>query len=161
MTQSLNRQNLSVSEQLNQIEIYGNGRLDPIATSAANAEIFSETNVVRRTDGTIDHAASGVKHAAAKAFCKETGNTKQFDRRGRRSCRSFYFSVVIGRGEIMQNNPDNQNKTIQRIGELLSKNYPARVVEGEMHQMASRSPEELQQMLVSMERTFGQQPKEI
>ena len=61
----------------------------------------------------------------------------------------------------MQNNPDNQNKTIQRIGELLSKNYPARVVEGEMRQMASRSPEELQQMLVSMERTFGQQPKEI
>jgi hypothetical protein len=48
---------------------------------------------------------------------------------------------------------------IERIGELLSKNYPARVVEGEMREMASRSPEELHQMLVSMERTFGQQPK--
>jgi hypothetical protein len=68
MTQSLNRQNLSVADQLNQVEIYNsNGRLDPAATSAANAEIFSETNVVRRTDGTIDHAATAVKHAAAKA----------------------------------------------------------------------------------------------
>ncbi len=31
---------------------------------------------------------------------------------------------------------DNQNKTIERIGELLSKNYPARVVEGETRRMA-------------------------
>ena len=56
---------------------------------------------------------------------------------------------------------ENKNKMVERIGKLLSKNYPARVVEGEMREMASRSPEELQQMLVSMERTFGQQPKEI
>jgi hypothetical protein len=55
-----------VSEQLNQIEIYSNGRLDPIATSAANAEIFQEANVVRTVGGSIDHGATALKHAAAK-----------------------------------------------------------------------------------------------
>jgi hypothetical protein len=61
----------------------------------------------------------------------------------------------------MQNNPDNQNKTIQRIGELLSKNYPARVVEGEMQRLATASLREVQNTLAAWEQVFGQQPKEI
>ena len=68
MTISHNRQNLSSLDAANEIEIYDDkGRLDPVASAAANLEVFSESNVVRIPGGSIDHVASAVKHAAAKA----------------------------------------------------------------------------------------------
>lgn len=69
MTLSLNRQNLSIADQINQAEIYDkNGRLDPVATDVANKEIFSEANVVRLPGGSIDYVATAVKHAATKVI---------------------------------------------------------------------------------------------
>jgi hypothetical protein len=67
MTQSLNRQNLSIADQINQAEIYDkNGRLDPVASDIANREIFSEANIARLPGGSIDHVVTAVKHAATK-----------------------------------------------------------------------------------------------
>jgi len=56
---------------------------------------------------------------------------------------------------------DNQNKIIERIGELLSKNYLARVVEGEMQRLATAPLKEVRNTLAAWEQIFGQQPKEI
>lgn len=67
MTQSLNRQNLSIADQINQAEIYDkNGRLDPVATDAANKEVFSEANVVRLPGGSVNAAATAANHATTK-----------------------------------------------------------------------------------------------
>ena len=59
----------------------------------------------------------------------------------------------------MQDSQDNQNKIIERIGELLSKNYPARVVEGEMQRLATAPLMEVQNTLAAWEQVFGKQQK--
>ncbi len=68
MTQSLNLQNLSLDDQKNfRIDVFDDrGRLDPVQTNAANAEIFQESNTVR-TGGAIDVAATATKRAASRA----------------------------------------------------------------------------------------------
>ena len=74
MTQSLNRQNLSREDAINQVEIFdANGRLDPVASAEANKEVFSEANVVRVAPGVIDHAATIQKHAAEIEFRGDSG----------------------------------------------------------------------------------------
>lgn len=67
MTAANTRQNLHISDAQNLLDIFDkNGRVDQVQTAAVEKEIFSESNTVRRADGTVDHAASAVKHAAAK-----------------------------------------------------------------------------------------------
>jgi hypothetical protein len=56
---------------------------------------------------------------------------------------------------------ENKNKMVERIGKLLSKNYPARVVEGEMQRLATAPLQEVQNTLFAWEDVFGQEPKEI
>jgi len=66
MTASNTKPYLHPSEAANLLDIYDSkGRFDPVATAAAEKDIFSEANVVR-VSGVIDHAATIVKHAAAK-----------------------------------------------------------------------------------------------
>jgi hypothetical protein len=70
MTQSLNRQNLSLDDQRSaQLDIYdANGRLDPIATAEANREIFQESNTVKIPGSTaINVPATAAARVAAKA----------------------------------------------------------------------------------------------
>lgn len=58
---------LHPAEAVNQLDVFDkNSRVDQVQTDAANKEIFSDTNTVRRADGTIDTAATITKHAAAK-----------------------------------------------------------------------------------------------
>jgi hypothetical protein len=48
---------------------------------------------------------------------------------------------------------------VERIGKLLSKNYPARVVEGETQRLATAPLQEVRNTLFAWEDVFGQQPK--
>ena len=68
MTQSLNRQNLALDHaKAALVEIYDkNGRLDSIATDAANKEVFSESNIVKLPGGGIDPNATLAKLVVAK-----------------------------------------------------------------------------------------------
>jgi hypothetical protein len=67
MTAMNTRQNIHPTEVVNLLDIFDkNGRVDSVQSGAVEREIFSEANTVRRPDGTIDHTASAVKHAAAK-----------------------------------------------------------------------------------------------
>jgi len=65
-----NRQNLTLDEAAFGVEIYNSaGRLDPVKTDAANAEIFHSRNVVQVViTGSIvkDVPATLVKHKAAR-----------------------------------------------------------------------------------------------
>jgi len=55
------------SDAVNLLDIFDkNGRVDAVQTDAVTREIFSESNTVRRTDGTIDHNATIAQHAVAK-----------------------------------------------------------------------------------------------
>jgi hypothetical protein len=55
------------SDAVNLLDIFdNNGRVDSVKTEAVNREIFSESNTVRRADGTIDHVATIAQHAVAK-----------------------------------------------------------------------------------------------
>ena len=68
MAVSHNRQNLSRELAASEVDLYdANGRLDVTSSDHANKEIFSEANIVKLPGGGIDHAASLVKTAAAKA----------------------------------------------------------------------------------------------
>ena len=69
MTQSLNRQNLSIDQQRNAyLEVFdGNGHVDAIVTIAANAEIFSEANHVKLVGGGIDAVATAAKQLVTRA----------------------------------------------------------------------------------------------
>ena len=69
MTQSNNRQNLSIDDQRNALDIFDDkGRLDSAQTNAVNAEIFQESNTIKISGSTaINTAATAAAHAAAKA----------------------------------------------------------------------------------------------
>jgi len=69
VTQSLNRQNLSIDQQRNAyLEVFdGNGHVDANATNAANAEIFQESNHVKIVGGGIDAVATTAKQLATRA----------------------------------------------------------------------------------------------
>jgi hypothetical protein len=68
MTLSRNRQNMSSLDQLAEITLFTpGGQVDVIGTNAANAEIFSENNVVRLPGGGIDVQASHTKRLATRA----------------------------------------------------------------------------------------------
>jgi hypothetical protein len=75
MTAANVRQNIHPSDAANLLEIYDkNSRIDLVQTAAAEREVFSDANTVRRADGTIDHAATVAQHAVAKV--KAVNNRK-------------------------------------------------------------------------------------
>lgn len=67
MTSPSTKPYIHPSDAVNQLDIFDkNGRVDSVQTEAVNKEIFSEGNTVRRSDGTVDHAATIAQHAVAK-----------------------------------------------------------------------------------------------
>jgi hypothetical protein len=68
MTTSHNRQNLSSLDRIAEVELYNSaGQYDAAASDAANAQIFSEANIVKLPGGGIDTAASHAKRLVTKA----------------------------------------------------------------------------------------------